>query len=218
MMSFYYNIKIPQQIMQEETVQKLGKEKYTDEFAKQFTINHAVAPLLASYLGNKNTPLIGGVNTNFINHDKATISDTNVNSLSQAYQKAQQLQLPLLTAHSGHNDITEQVTLNMLKKHFDLYKQTADLSPRQRITSALIEQWGDLMNKSRSVLTQKNYFINNNAQRFNLFSMFWRYAPSKNTLSSSKLASEFLLQATNDWRDLIIMSNYYRRSVNQQKS
>lgn len=78
-MSFYYNIQIPQQILEEEKIKKLQKKNnYTDEFAKQFAINSALMPLLSAFLGNKNVALMSGVNGKYINSDKATIEDDNV--------------------------------------------------------------------------------------------------------------------------------------------
>lgn len=217
-MSFYYNIQIPQQILEEEKIKKLQKKNnYTDEFAKQFTINSALMPLLSAFLGNKNVALMSGVNGKYMNHDKATIEDDNVKTLQDAYAKAQQLRLPLLTGHSANADITESVTLDMLQRHFNAYKKAAGISPRQRITKALVQQWGDLMNQSRSVLTEQGYFVNNNVQRIALFQLFWQQAPAQNTLSSSKLASALLMPAVHSWQDLIITSNYYQRSLQQQK-
>ena len=84
-MSFYYNINIPQQILEEEKIKKLQKKNnYTDEFAKQFAINSALIPLLSAFLGNKNIALMSGVNGKYMNHDKATIEDSTVKTLQDA--------------------------------------------------------------------------------------------------------------------------------------
>lgn len=190
-MSFYYNINIPQQILEEEKIKNLQKKNnYTDEFAKQFAINSALIPLLSAFLGNKNVALMAGVNGKYINHDKATIEDDTVKTLQDAYAKAQQLRLSLLTGHSANADITESVTLDMLQRHFTLYKKAAGISPRQRMTKTLVQQWGDLMNKSRSALTEQGYFVNNNVQRIALFQLFWQQAPAQNTLSSNELHTD----------------------------
>lgn len=118
MLTFYYNIKIPQSVFNTLAVEKVMQEAklMSSEFDKQFEINQAVRQELSNYLiKNK---LYFSVNDNFINHDKATLIDNTCSSLQEAYNCSSNLLL--LTAHSGNTDIIEQVTLKMLAKHFTL--------------------------------------------------------------------------------------------------
>lgn len=93
----------------------------------------------------------------------------------------------------------------------------AGIKNSQRFSKKLIEEWSNYYNKARQILTEQNYFINNNTQRYDLFELFWRYAPNQKTLSAHKLASAFLLKAVEDQQTLMIYSNYAKQSQQLNK-